>query len=499
MTRKPKLILPKHLTDTEAVELLYGPPRSLLTEADMRPYQRWMSEKMCGLRGTLIGAEMGLGKTGSSIHAMVGMLKGGTILNPLIVAPLYVAEWTWPDEFRTWAFSRDVSFRVVTGTEEERLAALRYPAEVTIINRENLRWLDEQYEGRPWPFDSIWYDEVSRLKQGLIRVRQSKEQRKKGVKAGFTELGVIHKRRAQTKRFVGLSGTPAPNGLIDIWGPIFACDAGQRLGTSITAYKQRWFKEDKYDYSITAFPHSEKEIMDRVGDVFFSLRSEDYLTLPQLVPLNHAIKLPNKARTIYHQMENEMGVEMVNRAGDPVFVEAVNNGVLTSKLLQLANGSIYDETGEDIPVHDAKLDVLESIMEEAAGKPVLVAYSFRFDLKLIRKRFPYVRVLGESMSDIRDWNNGEIRMLLTHPASAGHGLNIQHGSNIAVWYGLTWSLELYLQFLKRLHRPGQKADRVFLHHIIAEDTVDENVLAVCARKGATQDQITDAVRVRLAA
>jgi SNF2 family DNA or RNA helicase len=494
-----KLILPKHLTDTEAVELIYGPPHQVLRERDMRKYQLWMSDKMCELRGSLIGAEMGLGKTGSSIHAMVRMLRDGTILRPLVVAPLYVAEWTWPDEFRTWEFSRDVSFRVVTGTAEERLAALKYPAEVTIINRENLRWLHELYDARPWPFDSIWYDEVSRLKQGLIRVRQSKEQRKKGVKAGFTELGVIQARRAQTKRFVGLSGTPAPNGLIDLWGPIFACDAGQRLGTSITAYKQRWFKEDKYDYSITPFAHSEEQIMGRIEDIFFSLRAEDYITLPKLITVNHAIKLPDKARKIYRQMEAEMGVEMVNRAGDPVFIEAVNNGVLVNKLLQLANGSIYDENGEDIPVHSAKLDVLESIMEEAAGKPVLVGYSFQFDKAAIKKKFPYVRILGESKDDIRDWNDGKIRMLLTHPASAGHGLNIQRGSNIAVWYGLTWSLELYLQFLKRLHRPGQQADRVFLHHIIAEDTADENVLAVCGRKGATQDQITDCVRVRLAA
>jgi SNF2 family DNA or RNA helicase len=494
-----KLILPKHLTDTEAVELIHGPPRNILAESDMRKYQLWMAEKMCELRGSLIGAEMGLGKTGASILAMTRMLDAGYIHRPLVIAPLYVAEWTWPDEFRTWSFGRDVPFRVVTGTAEERMAALEYPAVVTIINRENLRWLHELYDNRPWPFDSIWYDEVSRLKQGLIRVKQSKETRKKGIKAGFTELGIIQARRAQTKRFIGLSGTPAPNGLIDLWGPIFACDAGQRLGTSITAYKQRWFKEDKYDYSITAFPHSEREIMSKIGDVFFSLRAEDYIKLPKLIPVDHKVKLPPKARAIYREMEREMGIEMKNRAGDPVFIEAVNNGVLVNKLLQLCNGSIYDETKEDIPVHTAKIDVLESIMEEASGKPVLVGYSFQFDKNIIRKKFPYVRILGESASDIRDWNDGEIRMLLTHPASAGHGLNLQHGSNIAVWYGLTWSLELYLQFLKRLHRPGQTASRVFLHHIIAEDTVDENVVELWGRKGATQDQITDVVRVRLAA
>lgn len=492
-----KIVLPKHLTDTEAVELIHGAPRHTLTLAHMRQYQLWMTEQMCVLRGSLIGAEMGLGKTGASILAMSKMLDEGVIERPLVVAPLYVAEWTWPDEFRTWDFGRDIPFRVVTGSAEERMAALEYPAVVTIINRENLRWLHELYDSRPWPFDSIWYDEVSRLKQGMIRVRQSKETRMKGVKAGFTELGIIHARRAQTKRFVGLSGTPAPNGLIDLWGPIFACDAGKRLGTSMTAYKTRWFKEDKYSYSIEAFPHSEREIMSKIGDLFFSLRSEDYLDLPELMVVNHPVKLPPKARAVYREMETEMGIDMVNHAGDKVFIEAVTNGVLVNKLLQLANGSIYDEVKEAIPVHTSKLDVLESIMEEAGGKPVLVAYSFQFDKNLIKKKFPYCRILGETQNDIRDWNDGKIRMLLTHPASAGHGLNLQHGSNIAVWYGLSWSLELYLQFLKRLHRPGQQASRVFMHHIIAEDTVDENVLELLGRKGVTQDQITGAVRVRL--
>lgn len=497
--RKPKVILPKHLTDTEAVELIHGVTDPIRSYADFRAYQIWMADKMCELPGIIVGAEMGLGKTGAVLKATTSLIAAGEVHRPLIVAPLYVAEETWPEEIRTWDFSRDLDFRVVTGTEEQRIAALKQKAQVTIINRENLRWLHEVFAGKGWPFDMLAYDEVSRLKQGMIRVKQSREQRKKGVKAGLTELGVIHAHRASHKHVIGLSGTPAPNGLIDLWGPIFAIDHGTRLGTSMTAFKSRWFHEDKYDYSIEPYPHSEDEIMSRIGDVFFSLREEDYLKLPPLVTVDHYVKLPDKARKIYREMEREMLIQLVNGAGDQVFIEAVNNGVLAGKLLQLANGSVYDEDKEGIPVHTAKLDVLESIIEEAAGKPVMIAYSYQFDKTAILKRFPWIRLFGETPNDVRDWNAGKIRGLLMHPASAGHGLNLQHGSNIMVWYGLTWSLELYKQFIKRLHRSGQKAERVFLHHIIAEDTVDENVLAGCLRKGATQDHITEAVRIRLAA
>jgi hypothetical protein len=494
---KAKLILPKHLTNTEAVELIYGPPDTILTYEDFRVYQRWMADTMAELPGCIMGAEMGLGKTGAVLKATTALIAAGEVKRPLIVAPLYVAENTWPEEIRTWDFSRDLTFRVVTGNEDERMAALKQDAQATIINRENLRWLHEVFAGRGWPFDMLTVDEISRQKRGMLRVHQSREQRKKGIKAGLTELGVMQAHRASHKRIIGLSGTPAPNGLIDLYGPMFAVDGGERLGRSMTAFKQRWFHEDKYDNSITPLPHAEAEIMGRIKDRFFSLREEDYLTLPPMIPVHHTVKLPPKARSIYREMEKELYVELVNRAGDPTFVEAVNRGVLTGKLLQLANGSIYDDVKEGIFVHDEKIDILESIFEEAAGTPVLIAYSFKFDLLAIKKRFPWIRVFGESKDDIRDWNAGRIKGLLTHPASAGHGLNIQKGSNIAVWYGLSWSLELYRQFVKRLHRSGQTRDKVFMHHIIAEDTVDEDVLSVCLGKGETQDRITEAVRVRL--
>lgn len=507
--KKPKVKLPKHLTDVEAIELIFGPPERTLNFEDFRPYQVWMKDKIMQLPALLLGAEMGLGKTGAVLRSIVEMLKSGEIKTILVIAPLRVAEETWPEEIAKWTFSRGLTYRVVTGDYDQRMAALaQEPVDVTIINRENLLWLYQTLGLLKWNFDMIVYDEASRLKSG--RKRSKPKPRADGTMPPkrLTELGVIQRTRHRTKRFVELSGTPSPNGLIDLWGPLYALDKGERLGTSMTKFTDRWFKENKWTRRMEPFEHSEAEIMSRISDVFFSLREEDYLTLPPMIERNHLITLDKKSMKLYRELEEEMAIDVVTRHGDPEVIKAVNNGVLTGKLLQLANGSLYlgdkydEDTDKKLPkdfvkVHDAKMTVLESIMEEAMGKPVLVAYSFQFDKAAIRKKFPYCRVFGESPNDMRDWNAGKIRMLLTHPASAGHGLNFQFGSNIAVWYGLTWSLELYRQFIKRLHRSGQAAERVFLHHIIAKGTADETILPALRQRGMTQDGISDHVRVRL--
>jgi SNF2 family DNA or RNA helicase len=397
----------------------------------------------------------------------------------------------------------------VTGTLEERIAALKYgPCDITIVNRENFLWLRKHIGIKRWIFDMLVYDEASRLKGGKIRTTPKPRADGTIPEDRLTELGVIQSIRQRTKKVVELSGTPSPNGLIDLWGPIYALDGGKRLGLKRTHYERRWFREDKYTRKMEPFDHSEKEIMGAIKDVFFSLREADYLNLPPLIPVDHYVRLSPPQMKRYREFEREMALDVKNRAGDREVIEAVNNGVLTGKLLQFANGSLYlgdkfdEETDRRLPresvkVHEHKLDVLESIMEEAAGHPVLVAYSFQFDKEAIKKRFPYVRIMGETTSDKRDWNAGKIRMLLTHPASAGHGLNLQFGSNIMVWYGLCHSLELYRQFVKRLHRSGQAADRVFLHRIMAKGTVDEDILPALLGKGATQDRISDAVRIRL--
>lgn len=504
-----KVVLPKHLTDIEAIELIHGPPVRTLKYENFRDYQDWMKDKIINLDAILLGAEMGLGKTGASLKAMVDLMESGEVKNALVIAPLRVAEETWPEEIAKWDFSHRLRYRIVTGNPQERTAALKYgPAEVTIINRENLLWLYQTLGIRRWQFDMIIYDEASRLKSG--RKRSKPKERADGTMPPkrLTELGVIQRARHKTKRFVELSGTPSPNGLIDLWGPIYALDKGARLGTSMTKYKERWFRENAWTRRMEPFEHSEAQIMEKISDIFFSLREEDYLSLPPLTPRDHYVTLPKKAMKLYRELEVEMAIDVVNRAGDPEVIKAVNNGVLTGKLLQLANGSLYlgdkfdEETDQKLPkesvhVHDEKLKVLGSIMEEAMGQPVLVAYSFKFDKAAILKKFPYCRVFGDSPNDMRDWNAGKIRMLLTHPASAGHGLNFQFGSNIAVWYGLTWSLELYRQFVKRLHRSGQEREKVFLHRIMAKGTVDETMLPALTVRGQTQDGISDYVRVRL--
>lgn len=492
-----KHVLPKHLSDIEALELIYGPPEEVLCYANFRPYQKWMAQKIVDLKGVYLGAEMGLGKTAATLYAIKVLLDRGIIKSVLIIAPLRVCEETWPEEIAKWDFARGFSYRVVTGDAAQRRAALKQPARITIVNRENLLWLLKGIGLNRWRFDMIVYDEASRLKRGVLTTNPVP--RKDGTVADprLTELGVLLRVHGKTKKLVELSGTPSPNGLIDLYGPIYAIDQGERLGTSMTAYKRRWFREDLKRHTIEPFEHSEKEIMGRIEDVFFSLKEEDYLDLPPMIPVDHEVHMTRKEMEGYRQFERDTAIEVLDRWGEPEVIEAVNNGVLTGKLLQYANGSLYREDGTAFKVHDHKLDVLESIIEEAAGAPILVAYSFRFDRDAIKKRFPWCRIFGESKTDMRDWNAGKIKMLVTHPASAGHGLNFQKASNIAVWYGLTWSLELYRQFIKRLHRSGQRHDKVFLHRILTAGTGDYDVLEVLQRRGATQDQITDAVRVRL--
>ena len=492
-----KHVAPKHLTDVEALEMIYGPPEEILTYAHFRPYQKWMAQKMIELPGTYIGAEMGLGKTASVLYAVQHLIAKGLIKNVLIIAPLRVAEETWPEEIAKWDFARHLTYRVVTGDKDQRRAALKQPAQITIVNRENLLWLLKGIGLNRWRFDMIVYDEASRLKRGVLRTTPKPRVDGTVADPNLTELGVLVRVHGKTKKIVELSGTPSPNGLIDLYGPIFAIDQGRRLGDSITAYKRRWFYEDMRKNTVVPHAHSEREIMEKIEDIFFSLKEEDYLDLPPMIPVDHEVHMTQKEMKGYKEFERDTAIDVLDKWGEPETIEAVNNGVLTGKLLQYANGSLYREDKSAFKVHEHKLDVLDSIIEEAAGRPILVAYSFKFDKDAIKKRYPWCRVFGENKNDMRDWNAGKIRMLVTHPASAGHGLNFQKASNIAVWYGLTWSLELYRQFIKRLHRSGQKEDKVFLHRILTAGTGDYDVLDVLKSRGATQDQITDRVRIRL--
>lgn len=512
-------------------------------ESDLRPYQQWMRSKITELLYVALWAEQGLGKTAASLYAVNDLIASGKVTHWLVVAPLLVAETTWPDEIGEWKELRHLRYSVVTGTEKQRIAALNEQTPIKIINRENLIWLHKHLNGK-FPFDGLVYDEASRLKSGEMRTKPSFARikteiaelvalgqsitannddpwrklldddayqmlghpahvrealadidqqilvKQRSMKPRITEYGVVNKMRDGLKAVVQLTGTPTPQGLIDLWGPIYILDRGLRLHTSKNQFITRYFDVNRYNYKVTPRQGSYEIVMDKLKDIAFSLRSDDYLTLPDRIDNIVKVKLPEKAMAQYRELEREFVLEEHD-------IEAVNQGVLACKLLQLANGSIYrGEEKEVIEIHDAKLDALEMIVEQAQGKPVLVAYEFQFDLLKIKKRFPKAVVLNKESDVVRKWNSGKIQLLVTHPASAAYGLNMQHGGCISVWYGLTWSLELYQQFNKRLHRSGQK-NSVVIHHILAEGTFDERQYKALSTKGATQDSVTNAVRVAI--
>lgn len=470
-------------------------PGGVLCEADMRSYQRYLAREI-ELRPYLLGAaEMSLGKTAATLTGVRRLLRRNRAWRAIIVAPLKVAEETWPTEVHKWEHLRDLTYTVVTGDEKQRLAALDVDADLTIINRENLQWLWRTIGGKDgWRWKILIYDESSRLKAWRLRTKGDKE---KGKTANLTEFGVLASARSRIEHVVELSGTPSPNGVIDLGGQAYILDRGERLGRSRKAFLDRWFDQNRYTRAIKPKPHAKAEIMGLMKEVMIGLRAEDYIDLPPRVFNPIKVKLPPKIMKQYREFKRTLVAEDYD-------VEAVSQGVLTNKLLQFANGGLYRQIEGTVPpqretlfVHDCKLDALERIIEEAAGQSVLVAYSFKFDLQRIKKRFPRAVVFDEEPNFVKRWNNREIEIGLAHPASIGHGLNLQFGGYIQVWYGLTWSLELYDQFNRRLARPGQESPTVFIHHIIAEGTADEAVMTAMQVKGAEQDDITRAVRVLL--
>lgn len=614
---------------------------------DLRFYQRWLANKIVEEDAVLLTVPMSMGKTVSTLTAVRDLLDSMKIAHVLVVAPLEVANNTWGPEIESWQHTRCLSYAVATGSVEQRIAAVSEMAEITIINRENIRWLVE-YWGKEWPYDMLVYDEASRLKAGRKRTTggKPKEDPKTGEiikpKARLSEFGALCRVRKQFEKVVELTGTPAPNGIIDLWGPIYILDQGQRLGETKKSFEDRWFESDYMGWSKTPKAGAEQDIMSRIKDVMVSLRAEDYIELPKTVYNPVPVRLSEKHMKQYRQFERDL----VSEAYD---VEAVTKGVLTNKLLQFCiaedtpvltergwvpiqdvtsgdkvwdgdswvacagkvyqgvkqvvscfnvlmtpdhrvmtvsgwhaadevlngkssgrferqdvrlpegyrargydeaqalreggsregivspreakvydlvdcginrrfvvkgsdgralivhncNGSMYRQIDEFDPskkeiihIHDKKIEALESIVEEAQGENILLALSYKFDLQRILKRFPKATYYKNDPNFVTNWNKGKIRLGLAHPASIGHGLNLQFGGHIQVWYGMTWSLELYQQFNARLARPGQK-NTVFIHHILAQDTVDETVYDTMNIRGATQQQVTEAVRVRV--
>jgi SNF2 family DNA or RNA helicase len=472
-----------------------GPP--MLRERDLRSYQRYLAEQIEAKEFVLGAAEMSLGKTGATLTAVRRLLRKRKVRRVLVVAPLTVATDTWPDEIERWEHLSDLTYAVAVGDEATRLAAIRQNVEITIINRENLQWLWRVIGGRAgWVWDMLVYDESSRLKAWRVRT-PGKKADGTATKRNLTEFGVLLNARPAISRVVELSGTPAPNGVFDLGGQARIGDGGKRLGATKQAFTSRWFEVNPWTHQVTPKENARPEIMSRLKDVMIGLRATDYIDLPPVVIDPRYVRLSNQHMRQYREFEHTLVAEAYD-------VEAVNSAVLTNKLLQFANGSLYrlDEEvyppkKETVHIHDAKLKALESIIEEAAGKPVLIAYSFKFDLARIKKRFPKAVVFDEEPNFVKKWNAGKIQIGVAHPASMSHGLNLQFGGFIQVWYGLNWSLELWKQFNARLARPGQESPTVFIYVILAKGTADEDVFERLKEKDAEQDDITDAVRVRL--
>lgn len=419
--------------------------------------------------------DMGLGKTVVTLSALWELaLDYFDIGKVLVIAPKRVATDTWPRELSKWEHLTGLTASLVIGNREQREKALNCPAFLYIINRENVCWLVENHR---WDFDTVVIDELSSFKS-------NRTERFKAMK----------KVRPLVHRVIGLTGTPAPNSLLDLWPEMYLLDMGQRLGRFITGYRERFFTPDKRNreivYSYKPREGAEDAIYSLISDICISMKAEDYLDMPERIDNRIEVEMSAKEKKIYDDFCRDMVVQI----GDEE-LDAVNAGVLSGKLLQMANGAVYGDDRRVLPIHSRKLDALEDLVEAANGKPLLVAYWYKHDLARIREHFPEARCIDTS-KDISDWNAGKVPMALIHPASAGHGLNLQEGGCTIVWYGLTWSLELYQQLNARLWRQGQK-HTVVIHHIITKGTHDEDVMKALENKDMRQSNLIAAVRARI--
>ena len=439
-------------------------------------YQQYATEYIKSHPVAAVLLDMGLGKTAISLTALLDLLFDSFEAHRiLVISPLRVARDTWPAEIEKWDHLNMLTYSVAVGTEKDRKAALMRDADIYIINRENVQWLVEQ-SGIPFTFDTVIVDELSSFKN-----HQSKR------------FKALMKVRPRIKRIVGLTGTPSANGLMDLWAEYKVLDMGQRLGRFIGMYRNNYFRPDKRNgqiiYSYKLLPGADKAIYKQISDITISMKATDHLKMPELVMNTHTVELSDDEREHYDELKQTLVLQLPEKE-----ITVANAAALTGKLLQMANGAIYDDDGDHIHIHDRKLDALEDLIEGANGKPVLVAYWFKHDLERIKSRFKVREI--KSSSDIREWNAGKIPVAVIHPASAGHGLNLQTGGSTLIWFGLTWSLELYQQTNARLWRQGQQ-DTVVIHHIITDDTVDGRVLKALQSKEKIQDSLIAAVKAEL--
>ena len=437
-------------------------------------YQKYAADFIITHPISALLLDMGLGKTSITLTAINNLLFDSfEVHKVLVVAPLRVARDTWSAEIEKWEHLKNLRYSVVVGSEQERLNALRTPADIYIINRENVQWLVEE-SGLTFDFDMAVIDELSSFKN-----HQSKR------------FKAFMKIRPKLKRIVGLTGTPASNGLMDLFAEFKLLDMGERLERFIGQYRNAYFQPDKRNgmviYSYKPLPDAEQRIYDKISDITISMKAADHLTMPELISFEYTVQLSDKEREKYEQLKKDLVFSTEDNE-----VTAANAASLSNKLSQMANGAVYSDAGETVHIHDRKLDTLKDIIESMNGRPLLVAYWFKHDLERIRKRFEIREI--KSSRDISDWNSGKISVALIHPASAGHGLNLQSGGSALVWFGLTWSLELYQQTNARLWRQGQTADTVVIQHIIAKGTIDEQIMKALKAKDTTQAALIAAVK-----
>ena len=444
-------------------------------------YQVYASEYIKEHETAAVFLECGLGKTSITLTAIHDlMFDRFEIRKVLVIAPIRVAKMSWPDEIEKWDHISDLRYSVAVGTETERTAALEAQADLYLINRENVQWLVEK-SGLPFDYDMVVVDELSSFKNWQAK-----------------RFKALMKVRPKVKRIVGLTGTPSSNGLMDLFAEYKLLDMGQRLGRFIGQYRSRYFMPDKTNghvvYSYKLLPGAEEAIYDRISDITISMKSADHLKMPELVNSRYMVRLDEPELVKYERMKRDLLLQLPE--GE---VTAANAAALSGKLSQMANGAVYSDDGTYETIHDRKLNALEDIIEAANGKPVLAAYWYQHDLERIQERLSELKI-GCSRLDkernIRRWNEGEIPVGLIHPASAGHGLNLQSGGNILVWFGLTWSLELYQQTVARLWRQGQK-ETVSVIHILAAKTIDEQIMHALETKDHTQRALIDAVRAEV--
>lgn len=445
----------------------------MLSRDNLHEYQRKAVNFIIDKKRCQLWLDLGLGKSVTTLTAITDLLDSFSVNRVLVIAPLRVANSVWKQEARNWAHLNHLNVSVCTGSEKARMQALQSQADVYVINRENVSWLCDLYQKR-WPFDCVIIDEASSFKS-------ASSQRFKSLKRILP----------QTTHLVMLTGTPSPNGLLDLWTQAYLVDFGAALGKTMTAYKQRFFESDFMGYKFSPREGANEKIHNLLASYTLSMKADDYLDMPDYIPSVVAVPLDKKALSAYDDFESQLFLEI----GDHD-IEAQSAAVLANKLLQFANGAMYvDEHKNWVEIHSAKIEALAELVEDNPNENLLVAYNYKSDLERLTAKFPDAVVLDKNPETIVKWNNGQIKMLLAHPASAGHGLNLQKGGSVIVWFGLNWSLEYYQQFNGRLYRQGQTKP-VRIIHLAAENTIDMRLLDAIQNKAVVQNDLMNALKAR---